>query len=321
MPPSRRTDDGDAVHEGFVDDERRVLGPQRRHDQHVQTAVDPRDIARDRTRPRTAPAARAAARFSRAWYSGPTLGSPAITTSKRPRRRRAASIRTCAPLCQAIVPTKPMSTWHAGPVARDGRLRPEPVVRDLDATLVQAEPDILPRERRRRRDEQIDVVEDLSRARRSRAANLLPGSRACIGSRRAAASVSTGSKPAAGGRCAADEASTGRPRQRLPATICARNGRAAKHRLQRIRVDLVTDVRLRDVDALPAGRADQRVVVQRRNGRNPARASHSRQVEREIQQVVDVKDLRPRGLEHVNQLRRHAGAMRRCPRSDPPPSC
>ena len=68
----------------------------------------------------------------------------------------------------------------------------------------------------------------------------------------------------------------------------------------------MTDVRLRDVHALPAGRTDQRVVVQRRNGRNPARASHSRQVEREIQQVVYVKDLRPRGIENVSQLGRHA---------------
>ena len=56
------------------------------------------------------------------------------------------------------------------------------------------------------------------------------------------------------------------------------------------------------VDPLAAGRAHQRVIVQCRNHRNAARPGHDGQIEREVEQVVDVHDVRPHCMKHVLEL-------------------
>ena len=159
-------DDGDPVHERFVDDERRVLGPQRRDDEHVETAVNSRQLAR-RTPPRTARAGRPPRASAGRGTPDRLAGPRRSTTSNGPLRRRAASTNTWAPLCQTIVPTKPIVT-AALSIPRDLRRLCEAVVRDLDASLVPAEPDVLAGERGRRRDGQIDFIENFARARQTR---------------------------------------------------------------------------------------------------------------------------------------------------------
>ena len=80
-----------------------------------------------------------------------------------------------------------------------------------------------------------------------------------------------------------------------------------------LRIDDLADVRLGDVHALPARRADQRVVVQRGDRGNAARPRAARKVEGQIEQVVDVQDLRLDGVEHGLELfpdsRRRVGVL------------
>src|SRR5262249_7507780 len=52
------------------------------------------------------------------------------------------------------------------------------------------------------------------------------------------------------------------------------------------------------VNALPAGGADQRVVVQCADDGGATRAAEGWQLEREIEQVVAVKDIGPGGIHH-----------------------
>ena len=79
--------------------------------------------------------------------------------------------------------------------------------------------------------------------------------------------------------------------RRSPRSSARENGDSAKHRAHRSASIDVADVRFGHVHPLPAGRADERVVVQRRDDRDPALARQPRQVEREIQQVVHVQDV------------------------------
>src|SRR5258705_11715205 len=56
------------------------------------------------------------------------------------------------------------------------------------------------------------------------------------------------------------------------------------------------------MDALATGGADERVVVQRGDDGDATLLRHSWQVEREIEQVMYVQDVRTRGVQHVPQL-------------------
>ena len=53
------------------------------------------------------------------------------------------------------------------------------------------------------------------------------------------------------------------------------------------------------MNALAARRANQRVVVQRRDDRHAVRPRQPRQVERQIEQVVNVDDIRLHGAHHM----------------------
>ena len=57
------------------------------------------------------------------------------------------------------------------------------------------------------------------------------------------------------------------------------------------------------MDALSSGRADQRVIVQRRDGGDSTLLRDTRQIEREVQQIVDVQDIGAGRVEHVAKLR------------------
>ncbi len=319
-----RTDDGDSVHEGFVDDERRVFGPQRRDDQHVQTAVDLGDMLARSNAPSNRTGSPAAARFSRAWYPGRRWGPRRSRPRSGPRRRRAASISTWAPLCQAIVPTKPIFTCAPGSIPRDHRrLRPEAVVRELDATLVQAKPDILLRKSAADgATNQIDFVEDLRAHVERRADNCSQGSRACIGSRRAAASASTGSKPAARSPLLADEAFLHRA---LCATAASHHLRAEVWRCRKAPA-AAHPRRSRDRRATPRrGRAARRThrpacsraASQRSQSRarEPLAASRTRDSAGCVREAPAAAWHRARESTATS-----CGRMRRCPRSDSPPS-
>ena len=78
-----------------------------------------------------------------------------------------------------------------------------------------------------------------------------------------------------------------------------------------LRVDRVAHVLFRLMNPLPAGRTDQRVVVQRGDDGSALRARHRRQVEREVQQIVHVHDVGLDGAQHVIErlanLRRPVG--------------
>ena len=66
-----------------------------------------------------------------------------------------------------------------------------------------------------------------------------------------------------------------------------------------MRVDLVADVLFCNMHALSPGRTDHRVVVQRRDDLRPVAAGQRRQIEREVQQVVDVDHVRTYRPKHV----------------------
>ena len=68
-----------------------------------------------------------------------------------------------------------------------------------------------------------------------------------------------------------------------------------------VNVDLVTDMAVGPVNPLPARRADERVVVQRRHDRNAGRARKRRQIKGQIEQVVDVNDVGLHRAQHVPQ--------------------
>ena len=59
------------------------------------------------------------------------------------------------------------------------------------------------------------------------------------------------------------------------------------------------------MNSLAARRADQRVVVQRRDDAGPSRVRQRGQIERKIQEVMDVNDVRPDGVQHVLDLAVH----------------
>ena len=61
-------------------------------------------------------------------------------------------------------------------------------------------------------------------------------------------------------------------------------------------------MRFRGVDALATGRADERVVVQRGDDGDAKLLRHPCHIEREIDQVMYVQDVRTRRVQHVPQL-------------------
>jgi hypothetical protein len=66
-----------------------------------------------------------------------------------------------------------------------------------------------------------------------------------------------------------------------------------------LRFDRVADVVFRLVDALAARRTDEGVVVQCRDDRDPAAPGEGGQIERQVEQAVDVQDVRIGGFEHL----------------------
>ena len=63
------------------------------------------------------------------------------------------------------------------------------------------------------------------------------------------------------------------------------------------------DVSVGHMDPLPARGADERVIVQRRNGSSSAFFRQPRQIERQVQQVVNVQHVGRGGIEHMPKLR------------------
>ncbi len=58
-------------------------------------------------------------------------------------------------------------------------------------------------------------------------------------------------------------------------------------------------MRVAPMEALPARRADERVVVKRGDHRNATRTCQGRQIERKIEEVVDVNHVRPDDVQGV----------------------
>ena len=66
-----------------------------------------------------------------------------------------------------------------------------------------------------------------------------------------------------------------------------------------MRVDVVTDMRLGAVKTLPTRWTDERVIVKRRYHPDAAALRQVGQVERQVQETVDVNDVRLHRLEHL----------------------
>jgi hypothetical protein len=56
------------------------------------------------------------------------------------------------------------------------------------------------------------------------------------------------------------------------------------------------------VQALAAGRTGQRVIMERGDDRNPRLASEQRQIKGQVQEAVEVKNIRLDCAQHVSQL-------------------
>ncbi len=67
-------------------------------------------------------------------------------------------------------------------------------------------------------------------------------------------------------------------------------------------IDRLAHMSIGSMDPLPAGGAHERVIVQRRDDGNAAFASDSREIEREIQQVVHVQNVRLGRIQDVLEL-------------------
>ena len=112
-----------------------------------------------------------------------------------------------------------------------------------------------------------------------------------------------------GESCAGDRRRRDRPRPHP-------RRRGHLRRLRRLReaaraaigIDLVTDVLLGAMHALAARGAHRGVVVQGRNAGDPARRRQPRQVEREIEEAVQVHDV---GTQRVEQVADHGAERRR----------
>ena len=109
-----------------------------------------------------------------------------------------------------------------------------------------------------------------------------------LGNRRRTAAATRCTRPGAGVIAAS-----------LPYAMCALTGDSVKQRVQRCGIDDVADVPIGAMDPLPARWAHERVVVQGGHHGNPLRMRQRRQVEREIQQIVDVDDVRLHGAQDI----------------------
>ena len=170
--------------------------------------------------------------------------------------------------------------------------RDEAVVRDPDLRGVEAKPAELCRHGGRRGDKQIDLFEDPSGGRQSRvdipSRERQNGETACGAPNQ---SGEPGEPTRRRHRCASD-----RPRGTRGGCQPA-NGDVSVHiRLRKaarapLRVDDLTQVALGSMDPLAARRAHQCVVVQGGDHRDTEGARDGRQIEGEVEQIVDVDDI------------------------------
>jgi hypothetical protein len=184
----------------------------------------------------------------------------------------------------------------------------EAIVGDLDTPPVESKSDVFPRYGSGRRNDEVEIIQDLTRPFKTRQdvrrARRRPGYPTC-------SSIRQNRQQAAGCRRGVPHQSASGSFRDCGCDHLRLKGRPGKAPAAPHFVDHVTHVGLRHVHALPTRWAYQGVVVKRGCCRNAALARLPWKVEREIEQVVDVENVRPCHVKHVCQLRRDA---RRCVR-------
>jgi hypothetical protein len=200
-------------------------------------------------------------------------------------------------LCQTSVPTKPILSGAASLAACE---RGEAVVRHADLRSVDAKPFEFAPDRWRWSDEEIDRVEDLPCARQS---GVDVRSRRCEPCRpRHAARERLGQRPHApgeGGNGPHGDARRMRPRAQRAERHLVVKRRLAEAAHTPFGIDDRADVSLLAMKSLPARWTYQAVVMQRGDDGGTAAARQGRQIERQVQQVVDMNDVGLNGAQHV----------------------